>query len=174
MKLHLKRKQEEKIWNVLNEIKERFLSGKKPMALPLLGGLALKAHKEGLSGAELKIVVEGRIWSFEYLEYRGIINKLKSPKAADLKKGQFVFTVDEGKLDKALKSHSKSYKAKATAYQNAKIDEADPIKYEGKIIGKFITMGTKGYLAVDRKKVCLGKKNTRKSKLVAFLSLVSG
>lgn len=169
MKLHLSRREAEKVWNVLNEIKGSFLSSSEKITIPFLGGWALKAKKEGMGGPELNQLLNGRTWAFKFVESKDVITKLKLPRPHD-PDGVYTFFVNENKFDKFYKSHRKAYIAKATAYQQRKIDEIKPReKINLADFGKFEKKHGEGFLICRGKRISLGKEDGRKSKLVEFL-----
>ena len=124
MKKHLDRRDDEKVWNVMNEIKSKYITKNMTVSIPLLAGWAMNRYKEGVRGAELKIVFEGRIWAFKFVENKKVIYQVSYPKLNDFK-GEFSCLVDEDKFDKFYKSIGKTYKAKATAFQRKQIHKVE-------------------------------------------------
>jgi len=169
MEKQLDRRQNEKIMNILNEIKDVFISAKNPISLPLLGGLALKAQKEGIAGPELSQTIDKRIWAFQFIENKGIINNLKLPRKDNLN-GEFKFQVDEKKFDNFYKSCGKSYNSKAKAYQQRNAEEkGQEQKVNPEDSGSYFEEKGNGYLEFKERKVEIGKIDSRKSKLVKTL-----
>lgn len=122
MKLHLSRRDDEKVWNVINEIKSKYISRGMQISIPLLAGWAMSRYKEEIRGAELKAILDDRFWAFQFIEHKGAIYKIRYPKANNLD-GKFIFSVEDDKFEKLRKSIGKTYKAKATAYQKKLIHQ---------------------------------------------------
>ncbi len=167
---HLDRRDNEKVWNALNEIKTLFhYSSSKPLHINLLAGWARKAHEEGTNGLALIQMLEIRILAFEYIEDSGAITIKKKPKKTNLK-GEFIILVDKKNFDKFYKTAGKTYKAKATAYQQRILDEKEPSKkINPNDFGVYVEEGKIGYLKIGKKKIRIAGKNTRRCKLLKYL-----
>lgn len=169
MKKKLDRRENEKVWNALNEIKAVFIFSKEPITIHLLGGWVLKSHKEGVDELSLLQMFKKRIWAFRYIENTGAIKIMKLPKK-DNQKGVFILKVNESKFDNFYKSCWKSYKSKATAYQQAVADEKKPEHTaKPKDFGIYVEEKGIGYLKVDGKNIKIGKIDTRRSTLTRYL-----
>lgn len=169
MNLHLDRRGNEKVWNVLQEIRDILIGPKKQKRIPLLGSWVLNRYNEGVRGPALKALIAKRIWAFEFVADKGVIQLEKTPRPGDLK-GEFIFIIDKEKFNKFYKSCEKSYKSKAAIYQQGAKEETglEP-KTNPKDSGEYKEEGGNGYLVIGHKKIPIGEIDTRRSKFVKHL-----
>ncbi|MFA5358637.1 MAG: hypothetical protein WC310_02320 [Patescibacteria group bacterium] len=170
--MYLDRKETERVWNALQEIRSFFVSEKNKIKIPLLGGWVANKYNKGIKGVELTELIKGRIWAFQILQKKGVIKNIKYPLEEDIN-GYFEFSTNEQKFKNEFKNFKKSYKTKATAYQNSlqiknlkypsndKTTSKVSIKKEGNI--KFC------YLNIDSRNIKVAKYNTRQGRLIKRL-----
>lgn len=163
----LDRKTLERVWNILNEIKE--ILPDKLIELPLLGGLALKAKEEGCNAEKLKQALKLRIKAFKIIESLGVITIKKMPKASGIKGVIQLKLTSQKAFDNYYKSCEKTYHHHAQIYQAAhpeKKTEKEP--NDLKLPGEYKVKDGYGYLVFGDKEIKIAKENTQQSRFVKF------
>lgn len=164
----LNRRDNEKVWNAINEIKSLYIKSKDPIYIPFLGGWVLKQKNEGADDLNIKQSLIKRKWAFKYLEDKGVIKIQSFPTMKKDFEGDIILIVkDKTKFDNYHKSCGKSYKEKVVEYKNS-IKVKEPIKIDIKNKGDYFEKDGFGYLKVDGKKIKIAKLNSRLNKFVKF------
>lgn len=167
MEMQLSRRQREKVWNVINEIKNLHINAKDNISIALLDGWVLNKKKEGADDNEIKKCLKGRIWAFEYLKNKGIIKIIKMPIIKKGYDGDIIIKIaDEKKFLKYNNSCKKSYTEQALKYQSQHKIETNPEVIDEKEKGFYQESDGFGFLEIDGEKIRIGKINTRLSKFV--------
>ena len=164
----LTRRDNEKVWNVINEIKSLYIKPKDPISIPFLGGWVLKQKNEGADDFNTKQSLIKRKWAFKYLEGKGIIKIKSFPTIKkDFEGDIFLIVKDKTKFDNYYKSCGKSYDEKSTEYKTSlKKEEKTKNNFNDK--GKYEQDSTHGYLTVDGQQIKIGKISSRINKFIKF------